>query len=54
MHVQAMQEPVDLSGSDPPTARRFAWAQLAYVSQGMSAKQARQAVEADFAKDATR
>ena len=52
--MQAKQEPVDLSSSEPPTARRFAWAQLAYVNQGKSARTARQAVEADFAEESKR
>ena len=51
---QAKYEPVDLSSSDPPTARRFAWAQLAYLNQGMSTREARKAAEAKFAEEAGR
>ena len=45
-------EPVDLSGSDAPTARRFAWAQLDLVNQGMRPGEATKVLEEQFAEDA--
>ena len=49
--LQAKYEAVDLSSSDPPTARRYAWAQLAYMNQGMSVSAARRAADKDFADE---
>ena len=45
-------EPVDLSGSDAPTARRFAWAQLDLVNQGMRPGEATKVLEERFAEEA--
>ena len=50
--AQAKMEPVDLSSNDPPTARRFAWAQLDLVNQGMRPGRASRILEAQFAAEA--
>ena len=43
--LQAQLQPVDLSTSDPPLARKFAWQQLDLVNAGMTKRRARDRLE---------
>ncbi|CAI5476266.1 unnamed protein product [Closterium sp. Yama58-4] len=49
-HPEAKLQAYRLQGFDPPVARRFAWRQLELMQHGLTKRQARDAVEAEFAR----
>ncbi|CAI5929244.1 unnamed protein product [Closterium sp. NIES-64] len=50
-HPEAKLQAYRLQGFDPPVARRFAWRQLELMQQqGLTKRQARDAVEAEFTR----